>query len=171
MDAKPINLNLIIDNFDDNYWSRKFGSIFISNSPGETNSIEEDIKKAANFKISTILSLLEDHEIESLKLERLHLLLSEINIVYYRYPISDFNVPNTENISTLDTILSDLLDRLTVGDNVLIHCKAGLGRSGMISALLLKKFGMTADKAIEQVRLIKPGSIETLKQENFIKSY
>ena len=142
MDAKPINLNLITNNFDDIYRPKKYGSIFISNSPGSDLSIEEDIKQTAKLKISSFLSLLEDHEIEFLKLERIHLFLSEINIVYYRYPISDFSVPKKENIRTLDAILSNLMNRLIVGDNVLIHCKAGLGRSGMISALILKKFGM-----------------------------
>ncbi len=42
-----------------------------------------------------------------------------------------------------------------------MHCKDGLGRAGTISARLLIELGQTPKEAIEQVRSVRPGAIET----------
>jgi ADP-ribosyl-[dinitrogen reductase] hydrolase len=49
-----------------------------------------------------------------------------------------------------------------------MHCYAGLGRTGTIAARLLVEHGMRPDVAIAQVRKIRPGSIETLEQEDYV---
>ena len=54
--------------------------------------------------------------------------------------------------------------------NVLIHCNAGLGRSGTIAALLIKLMGVYSDP-INQVRKFRPGSIETIEQEKFVNEF
>lgn len=47
---------------------------------------------------------------------------------------------------------------------MLVHCKGGLGRAGMIAARLLVELGMPPDTAIRQVRLARRGAIETPAQ-------
>jgi protein-tyrosine phosphatase len=45
---------------------------------------------------------------------------------------------------------------------------AGLGRTGMIAALILTKLGLSAQQSIKVIRDNRPGSIETEAQENFV---
>ena len=57
------------------------------------------------------------------------------------------------------------------GDNVLVHCRGGLGRSGTIAALLLIEFGLPNDQAIIKVRIARPGAIDIAEQEEYVRRY
>lgn len=51
----------------------------------------------------------------------------------------------------------------------LVHCDGGLGRTGMILALyLVRKQNLDAKTAIQRIRYLRPGSIETQDQETAI---
>ena len=51
---------------------------------------------------------------------------------------------------------------------IIVHCRGGLGRAGMISAHLLVESGIEPEAAIERVRAARPGAIETLRQEEWV---
>ena len=53
---------------------------------------------------------------------------------------------------------------LRSGGDVLVHCKGGLGRAGMIAARLLVELGMAPEQAIREVRRARKGAIETPSQ-------
>ena len=57
------------------------------------------------------------------------------------------------------------------GDNVLVHCRGGLGRAGTIGALLLIEFGLPNDRAIIKVRIARPGAIDIAEQEEYVRRY
>ena len=54
---------------------------------------------------------------------------------------------------------------------MLIHCHAGLGRTGLLAATFLVSMGLTADSAIKTIRETRPGSIETTEQERYVKEW
>ena len=58
---------------------------------------------------------------------------------------------------------------LARGDRVLVHCAAGLGRTGMLVAKLLVLHGVSAEEAITQVRSARPGTIETEAQADWVR--
>jgi ADP-ribosyl-[dinitrogen reductase] hydrolase len=64
-------------------------------------------------------------------------------------------------------VLRGALDR---GDKVLVHCTAGLGRTGTLVARLLADSGIEPGTAIARVRAARPGTIETLAQAEFVRS-
>lgn len=59
---------------------------------------------------------------------------------------------------------------LAAGGRVLLHCRAGLGRTGMIAARLLVELGVPSDDAIRSVRAARPNTIETVAQEKHVRS-
>ena len=54
---------------------------------------------------------------------------------------------------------------------VVVHCSEGKGRTGTILAAYLVSNGLTTDAAIERVRAMRPGSIQTLEQENALRLF
>jgi atypical dual specificity phosphatase len=62
-------------------------------------------------------------------------------------------------------------DALARGEPVAVHCGAGLGRTGTLLAAYLISEGQTPDEAIDFLRGVRPGSVETLEQEQAIYEY
>ena len=54
------------------------------------------------------------------------------------------------------------------GFSVALHCRGGKGRTGTIAARVLVELGSAPALAIERVRAVRPGSIETRAQEEFV---
>ena len=69
----------------------------------------------------------------------------------------------------LNRLLNDLSFKIRQNKKILLHCNAGLGRSGLIAALLCKKLGIS-ENPISYIRKHHPGSIETKDQEKMIAS-
>ena len=59
--------------------------------------------------------------------------------------------------------------RITSNEPVMVHCLAGMGRTGVILACyLVKHQKMSASEATEKVREERPGSIQSYPQEEII---
>ena len=87
--------------------------------------------------------------------------------VKYLHVISnDMGVPEfSDLVNSVDYIHK----RITEDEPVMVHCLAGLGRTGTILACYLIKYeDMTADDAIEKVRRERHGSIQSFSQEEII---
>lgn len=61
-----------------------------------------------------------------------------------------------------------MLAVLARGDKVLIHCRGGLGRTGVVAARLLIEAGTEPDLAAKLVRAARPGAIETWEQYQYV---
>ncbi len=83
-------------------------------------------------------------------------------------PIPDMSVPNPEDIEkALGTIKKARESKM----GVLVHCLAGKGRTGTMLALHLVSQGMNGSQAIERIRTLRPGSIETDEQQDLVLQY
>ena len=52
-----------------------------------------------------------------------------------------------------------------------VTCAAGIGRTGTILASYLVNTGWEADEAIDYIRQLRPGSIQTASQEEAVRQY
>ena len=60
---------------------------------------------------------------------------------------------------------------IAAGRPVGVSCGAGLGRTGTMLACYLVSNGLDAEKAINEVRAKRPGSIETKAQSDAVHAY
>jgi ADP-ribosyl-[dinitrogen reductase] hydrolase len=95
---------------------------------------------------------------------------ASLGLEWHHLPIRDVDVPD-ERFEDLWTYSGVRLRSLLVkGQKVVIHCLGGLGRTGTIAGRLLVEFGLTPDDAIKAIRSTRAGTIETRKQEEYVKN-
>jgi protein-tyrosine phosphatase len=54
---------------------------------------------------------------------------------------------------------------------VAVHCFAGVGRTGTVLAAWMVAQGMEPDAAIEELRALRPGSVETRGQADAVRRF
>jgi atypical dual specificity phosphatase len=74
-------------------------------------------------------------------------------------------------IEQLDQILRFVEQKNVQSKPVLVHCGEGKGRTGTVLAAYLIHHGLKAADAIGIVREKRPGSIQTLEQEEVLQEF
>ena len=88
------------------------------------------------------------------------------DVNYLHVHSNDMGIPE---FSDLVNSVDFIHQRITNDEPVMVHCLAGLGRTGTILACYLIKYeDMTADDAIKKVRRERHGSIQSFSQEEII---
>ena len=87
---------------------------------------------------------------------------------HFNYSWPDMTCPA---VSLVLDIVQVACHQLNDGLKIAVHCHAGFGRTGIVCAcVLIAKFKLTADEAIDLVRRQRPGSIQTALQVDFVRS-
>ena len=88
------------------------------------------------------------------------------DVNYLHVSSNDMGVPEFTDL----TFAVDFIHRrITNSEPVMVHCLAGMGRTGTLLACYLIKYQkMSANEATEKVREKRPGSIQSYPQEEII---
>lgn len=129
-----------------------------SSKPGLYGEYKDDLTFIQDNGFTVIVSLTE----EPFELE------NGENIKLMHFPIPDMGVPQPRNAYNFVLGLKSLLDE---GEKVLVHCKAGLGRTGTILSCILVLKGYAPEEAIKYVRKKNGSYIQNGLQENFVNHF
>lgn len=131
--------------------------------------LQLDVAALKDWRASVVLTLIEDHEFEHLNVPALGEAVRDAGMVWLHAPIKDLRVPD-ERFERRWSVLGHVIrSKLLSGDRVVVHCRGGRGRAGMIAARLMVELGSAAEDAMAQVRLARPGAIETTAQEEHVR--
>ena len=81
-------------------------------------------------------------------------------------PIPDFGVPTTDD---LEQTVQQTIAHAQAGHHIVIHCSAGIGRTGLFIAHLAKWYlGLSGAEALQWVRRFIPRAVETPEQQQLV---
>lgn len=132
--------------------------------------MRDDLASWKRSGIDTVLSLLTPEEETDLDLRDEAIEARTQGLEFASLPIPDRQVPRSE--SDVAEALENVNTALSAGKNVVVHCRQGIGRSGLIAACLLVKNGGSPGVAVEVVSAARGVSIpETSEQRDWIDHY
>lgn len=94
--------------------------------------------------------------------------VNDAGLMTFHEPIVDMTAPSQGQI---DRCLSVIERAHEQSMGVAVHCAAGLGRTGTIIAAYLVSQGATAAEAMDRIRHLRPGSIETQDQAEAVEEF
>ncbi|AOL17134.1 protein phosphatase [Sulfolobus sp. A20] len=142
------------------YWVRER---VIGGSPIPYN--EYEIEEWKRQGVKRVLVLPEDWEIEEAWGDKEYYfdVLRSKGLEYIHVPITDGEAPTDDQF----LIIMRWLNSKKVGN--LVHCVGGIGRTGTILASYLILFeGLDLEEALDEVRRVRPGAVQTYQQEMFL---
>jgi protein-tyrosine phosphatase len=131
--------------------------------------LDLDLQVIQNWQAKALVTLIEDFEFKLLSVPELAEKTKSIGIRWLHLPIVDVGVPDMVFEEKWETAGKELRLILRNGGRIVLHCRGGLGRTGLVAARLLVEFGMDQQEAIRRVRAARPGAIQTREQENYVR--
>jgi protein-tyrosine phosphatase len=141
------------------------GQLWIMPCP-EAETFEASLGIFRDRGVDTVVSLLPTSEMADLGVLGEPEYCKACGIEFISHPIADFGLPEKVAFADLTTELATLL---RAGHSVAVHCRAGIGRSGMTTAGALIALGYSSRDAIAKVACARGVSIpDTVEQATFI---
>lgn len=119
--------------------------------------------------VDAFLLLVEDHTLRQCRVSDIGEVMVAHGIDLIRHPIPDGGVPADR--AALRATLDGIRVRLAKGENVVVACRGGLGRTGTVVGCLLRDAGLDADAVMKLTRATRHGTIENDGQERFVESW
>jgi protein-tyrosine phosphatase len=123
--------------------------------------LSTDLDAIVAWGATALVTLVEPSELSTLKVADLGPMALARGLDWRHLPIPDFSVPSPAFERRWLADGHDIRAKLRAGEDVVVHCKGGLGRAGMIAARLLVELGVEPEAAIRTVRAVRKGAIET----------
>lgn len=120
--------------------------------------------------VDLVVSLLEPEEEVQLVLEGEAAAAAASGIDFRPFPIPDRGVPaSRESVAAL---ASEIVDALDTGKNVAVHCRQGIGRSGLIVGGVLMTAGRDLGTALKAIRESRGFEVpETEEQQQWLSDF
>jgi len=146
------------------------GKLALAARPRGGEWLEDEIANWRREGVNTVFSLLTDEEERDLGIAGEATEAKAHGIKFLSYPIPDRQVPDSE--ANLGKALQKLEAELAAGRNVVLHCRQGIGRTGLVAACLLFTKGFDPETAVRRLSAARGASIpETPEQRKWIDHY
>ncbi|WP_428243341.1 protein-tyrosine phosphatase family protein [Gynuella sp.] len=146
------------------------GCLFVMAKPVSGEWIEDEFTAIARFGIHKIVSLLEEQEAIDVGLSRERELAEKNGMEFISFPIPDRGLPHS--VARFTAFTKRLYHEMAGGVNTVIHCRAGIGRTGIVAAGVLLQCGFEPLGAFEYISQKRGVSVpDTQEQIDWVTRY
>ncbi|WP_171210179.1 MULTISPECIES: protein-tyrosine phosphatase family protein [unclassified Ruegeria] len=140
------------------------GQLALCPLPGRDGNYEADLCAIAAWAPDLVITLTTAEELAQLGASALGRDVENIGAKWVHFPIADFGTPEDDAQSTWEDVRALGLCQLSGGGRVLVHCRGGCGRSGMVVLRLMIDSGEAPVEALARLRKTRVCAVETQGQ-------
>lgn len=138
--------------------------------PRGGRQLYDEIRELKKGGVDTIVSLLEEEQVEMLGLADEGRLASAMGMEFLYHPLPDHSLPSDED--AFRAFVSELADRLREGERIGIHCLGSIGRATLAAACALVHLGWDPHGALVAIENARGCAVpDTEEQEEWILNY
>lgn len=137
------------------------GSLAISQMPGLQGGYKDDLEFIRDWKPSLVITATTRGELADAGAETLGKDVPESGARWLHLPIKDYGTPDVDVMKAWPDASTAALNALRGQGRVLIHCKGGCGRSGMLALRLMIEAKEDAVEALLRLRKVRACAVET----------
>lgn len=146
------------------------GRLAISARPRGGDWLIDEISRWHTNGVDTVVSLLTPAEVEEMELQNEGPCCRQNKIEFVSFPIEDRMTPASDADAV--AFIEELDSELANGRNVVVHCRQGIGRAGLVAVSLLIERGLSVPKALERVSGARRAQVpETSEQRTWIENH
>lgn len=146
------------------------GRLGILPRPRGGDWLADEIAAWREAGVEMVVSLLEPDEAAQLVLEDEAAAAALSGIAFRAFPIADRDVPSSKE--SVATLAREILSALEAGRSVAVHCRQGIGRSGLIAGAVLIAMGKRPDAAVKAVGDARGLEVpETKEQRQWLEEF
>lgn len=146
------------------------GKLALAARPRGGEWLADEITSWHNAGVDTAFSLLTAEEEKDLDIAGEAAQAKAHGMKFLSFPILDRQVPESEGKFT--QALEKLEAELALGRNVVLHCRQGIGRTGLVAACLLLTKGLDPETAVKRLSAARGIPVpETPEQRRWIDHY
>ena len=132
--------------------------------------LEDEISALKQLGVDAVVSLLESHEIADLDIGDEARLCHEQNINFLAFPIVDRSIPLS--LPDFSQFARKVASLLRENKSMVVHCRQGVGRAGLLAACVLIINGVSADEALANISQARGCVVpETEEQKTFVEKF
>jgi len=146
------------------------GKLALAARPRGGDWLDDEMVAWERSRVNVVVSLLTKDEEVDLDLTREGSQAAAHGLTFISFPIPDRQVPDSE--SKLAKVLDQLNSELASGKNAVVHCRQGIGRTGLVAACLLITKGVAPATAVERLSTARGLPVpETAEQRQWIDHF
>lgn len=154
------------------YWVKEVepSRLALMPRPRSGEWLEGEISGWRQEGVEVAVSLLQPHEIRELDLSREPELCKLHGIEFVAFPIEDRGVP--ESICEVRILVQRVSSLLREGQGVAVHCRAGIGRTGLVGACIALEFGIPVSEVFAVLSRVRGVTVpDTESQIEWVRRY
>lgn len=124
------------------------GRLAVMPRPVGGDALTRHLKRLRGKGVDTLVCALTPGERDLLGLDSEPEAAREAGLSFVEFPIPDFSVPDADALLSLAQRIAKAVRK---GDYVVVHCRGGIGRSGVVAGAVLIAMGAGADEAMRLV--------------------
>jgi hypothetical protein len=137
------------------------GLLAIAPCPGQAGSYEIDLEQIHAWRPSFVISMTSLPELERLGASQFIADVPTLGARWLHFPVEDFGTPDAAQAQAWKAISDKARGALNGGGRVLVQCRGGCGRSGMVALRLMVELGESLNDALTRLRYVRHCAVET----------